>query len=89
MKKTIVKADCSTCCGTGLLTRHCQRGAATLCFSCDGSGLMKLKYVPFVTRKNRNGIKSVHRDNASVYKEGRGPYGDGIPYKDFKKGKMP
>lgn len=77
-----ILTECKQCNGTGLYIGCCEReGTAIVCASCEGTGCAELIFLPFVRRKGRRGIKTVHRSlNESGY---------AVTYLDFKNGKMP
>lgn len=77
-----VKAECSSCNGTGLyvgFVEHSNKSAA-VCGDCDGTGCEEIRYKPFEKRKGRRGIEKVR------LAWGRGV---AITYAEFVAGKRP
>lgn len=61
-----VKAECSSCSGTGLYAGMAERdGAAVVCFQCKGTGRKDITYTPFTARKRRTGITRVYKKGTS------------------------
>jgi len=89
MKKQ-VKAVCTACGGTGVYSGMCEaKGTAVVCINCDGTGCEVIKYEPFVERKKRRGIKTVHQSRGRLIPTGVGPKEGSVTYKEFLSGKMP
>lgn len=89
MKKQ-VKAVCNACDGTGVYSGMCEtEGTAVVCLHCNGTGCEMIQYEPFIVRKKRRGIKTVHRSRGTFLATGVGPEENSVTYKEFCKGKMP
>jgi len=85
-----VKTICKACDGTGLYCGFMEpKGTAVVCIRCGGTGCDMLKYMPFVCRKGRRGIKIVSRSQGAAIISGVGATGPCITYAEFAKGKMP
>jgi DnaJ-class molecular chaperone len=85
-----VKAECSSCSGTGVYRGFAERqGTGVVCLNCDGTGYKEISYEPFMGRKRRDNITTVYRSRGTFMVTGIGPGGNGIPYEDFFRGKMP
>lgn len=85
-----VKAECSSCRGTGLYQGFCEaKGTAVVCLGCDGTGCATISYEPFVKRKGKKGIKEVFRSRGTFIATGVGGHGESVTYAEFQKGKMP
>jgi hypothetical protein len=81
-----VKAECMACNGTGLYEGFCEeKGHPVICIQCDGSGCEEIRYKPFVERKKRKGIISVHKSLGGFIATGVGATGDSITYEEFLK----
>jgi len=88
--RNIVKAECSSCSGTGLYCGFCEpRGTAVVCLTCDGTGCQQISYVPFERRKGKHGIQTVSRSRGSFIATGVGATGRPVTYREFEEGKMP
>lgn len=88
--KLTVKAECSSCSGTGLYSGICEGpGVAVICLTCNGTGCEEIMYKPFVGRTGRRDIKIVRLSRGRFIATGVGPTGESISYKDFIKGVRP
>ena len=88
--KMTVKAECSSCSGTGLYRGMAEKvGTAVVCLNCDGTGCREILYEPFVSRKSRDDVTMVYRSRGSFIATGVGPGGVGISYREFQSGKLP
>lgn len=85
-----VKAECDACGGTGVYSGFAEPpGVGVVCLQCGGTGCHEIRYKPFVRRKRKRGIKTVRVPTTTFLITGVGPKTDGIPYRDFLKGKNP
>lgn len=85
-----VKAECSTCSGTGLYSGMCEKkGTAVICIECKGTGCYEFYFKPFIKRKGRRGIETVSQSRGSFIGTGVGSVGKAITYKEFQQGEMP
>ncbi len=85
-----VKAECSSCGGTGLYSGMCEgEGIAVVCLTCGGTGCEEIRYRPFERRKGRRDIQTVRLSRGSFIATGVGPTGGSITYQEFAAGKLP
>ena len=85
-----VKAECSSCRGTGLYQGFCEaKGTAVVCLGCDGTGCATVSYTPFTKRHGKRGIKTVYRSFGTFIATGVGKVGESVTYAEFQQGKMP
>jgi hypothetical protein len=88
--KSVVKAECSSCGGTGIYCGFAEpKGVGVVCLNCKGNGHREIEYVPFTGLKKRFGIDTVRLSNGSFIATGIGPTGTAITYEDFLQGKRP
>lgn len=87
MKKSIIKAVCEECNGTGLYRGMCERpGYPVVCLRCNGTGCMEIHYTPFSKRRLLKGVKGVSMSRGRSILLGCGPCGDEMTYKQFLAG---
>jgi hypothetical protein len=85
-----IKIECNACDGTGLYSGIGEsKGVAVLCLNCDGTGCDILLYKPFVKRRGRRDIKTVHVSRGMFVATGVGPVSESITYAQFVKNKRP
>lgn len=90
MSKLEVKAECSSCGGTGIYRGFAEPpGVGVVCVNCDGTGASTILYTPFTTRKTRTDIKTVQRSRGSFIATGVGPVGNAVSYNEFLQGRKP
>ena len=57
-----VRSQCSHCSGTGIRpVGHPEGRYFAVCRSCNGSGCVEIRYVPFEERQTRTGVEKVYR----------------------------
>ncbi len=80
MSDSLVKVACTSCYGTGLVGH--TDGAATICWSCAGTGYRR---VPVFTKHSRMGaVRKVH-----WLSSGGGLSPESVSYTEFLEGKLP
>lgn len=85
-----IKAECSSCTGTGIYCGMAERhGTGVVCLQCGGTGYKTIQYTPFTGRKRRNDVNSVSQSRGSFIGTGVGAVGRSISYEEFFSGKMP
>ncbi len=88
--KKILKAECTSCDGTGLYRGMCEaEGEAVICLTCNGTGCEDIRYIPFKKRIPIKGVRTVRMSRGSFLASGVGGVGSSITYKEFKSGVMP
>ena len=86
MSKQTVKAECSSCRGTGLYSGFCEaEGCAVICLTCDGTGCETISFTPFTIRHRRRDIKIVQKSRGSFIGTGVGGYGGKVDYNEWFK----
>jgi hypothetical protein len=86
----VVKAECSSCYGTGLYSGMCEaEGEAVVCIRYAGTGCEEIGHKPFVKRHGRKGIKTVRWSQGQFIATGVGGFMKSIAYSEFAKGKFP
>lgn len=85
-----VKAECSSCGGTGLYCGFAEKkGLAVVCRTCSGTGCKEISYTLFTGRKPKADIHTVSLSRGSFIGTGVGAHGVSIGYHAFQKGAMP
>jgi DnaJ-class molecular chaperone len=80
-----VKAQCSSCGGTGLYQGMCEpSGTAVICLTCSGSGCERIRYTPYEGRKIKRNVSSISRSRGSFIATGVGAVGKSMTYQEFK-----
>lgn len=60
MRESVVKKECPTCRGAGLLRLpHSAENEALMCPLCEGRGWVPLKFTPFLERKPMPAVQHV------------------------------
>ena len=86
----LVKAECSSCGGTGLYVGFAEpRGTAVVCGTCKGTGCEEIRYTPFSSRKPKSGVHEVRQSHGTFVATGVGPTGGRVTYDQFRNGVMP
>ena len=89
-EKVTVKAECSSCGGTGVYRGFAEpKGVGVICLDCQGSGCREITYTPFISRKRRDGINEVRVSRGRFICGPIGPGETSVSYDDFLNGKMP
>ena len=79
--KQSVKAECSSCSGTGVYVGFAEpKGTAVVCLNCDGTGERTIEYNSFTGLKRREGVHTVSRSKGSFIATGVGAYGSSVSY---------
>lgn len=85
-----VKAECSSCGGTGVYCGFAEpKGTGVVCLNCDGTGCSTIKYKPFTGLKRRTGVEKVMLSRGTFIMTGVGPAGSSVTYEEFMSGKRP
>lgn len=75
----MVRAECSSCSGTGLYSGMFEReNEAVICLSCQGTGCREIHYKLYTGRRGKRGIVAVRHSRGSCIATGVGGAGESM-----------
>lgn len=87
MKKQTIKAQCSSCSGSGLYRGFCEApDEPVVCITCGGTGCEEITFTPYTGRKRKRGVKKVRYSGGGFLATGVGGVdGTEMTYAEFLK----
>ncbi len=86
-KYAVVLAECEQCQGTGLYQGCCERdGCAVECDACNGRGMKRIQFTPFMGRKPKVGVTRVFKNNCAFVHSANDTVKQSGEFIEFSKG---